>query len=95
MRWVSIKRRRTGTVPPLSRGRPSPGSTSAQIPIRIEFPFFLVTFLLGYTGRQSAMLLLGWTLAVFISVMVHELGRAVVGRLYGSPTSIVLHGMGG
>lgn len=28
------------------------------IPIRIEFPFFLVTVLLGYTGRQSAMLLL-------------------------------------
>jgi stage IV sporulation protein FB len=65
------------------------------IPVRIEFPFFLVTVLLGYTGRQSGMLLLGWTVAVFISVLVHELGHAVVGRLYGSPTSIVLHGMGG
>ena len=27
--------------------------------------------------------------------MVRELGHAVVGRLHGSPTSIVLHGMGG
>jgi stage IV sporulation protein FB len=65
------------------------------IPVRIELPFFLVTLLLGYTGGHGAMLLLGWTAAVFISIMVHELGHAVVGRLYGSPTSIVLHGMGG
>jgi Zn-dependent protease len=65
------------------------------IPVRIEFPFFLVTVLLGFAGRPSAMLLLGWTVAVFISVLVHELGHAVVGRMYGSPTSIVLHGMGG
>jgi membrane-associated protease RseP (regulator of RpoE activity) len=65
------------------------------IPVRIEFPFFLVTVLLGYNGHRSAMLLLGWTVAVFVSVMVHELGHAVVGRLFGSPTSIVLHGMGG
>ena len=66
------------------------------IPVRIEFPFFLITVLLGYTGgRRSAMFLLGWTVAVFISVMVHELGHAVVGRLYGGSTSIVLHGMGG
>ena len=65
------------------------------IPVRIELPFFLVAVLLGLTGRQSLMLLLGWTVAVFISVLVHELGHAVVGRLYGSPTSIVLHAMGG
>jgi hypothetical protein len=66
------------------------------IPVRIEFPFFLVTVLLGYTGgRRSAMFLLGWTVAVFISVTVHELGHAVVGRVYGGSTSIVLHGMGG
>jgi stage IV sporulation protein FB len=66
------------------------------IPVRIEFTFFLVTVLLGYTGgRRSAMFLLGWTVAVFISIMVHELGHAVVGRLYGGSTSIVLHGMGG
>jgi stage IV sporulation protein FB len=79
---------------------PVSGATVARfhigpIPVRIEFPFLLVTVLLGFTGRQSAMLLLGWTVAVFISVLVHELGHAVVGRLYGSPTSIVLHGMGG
>lgn len=65
------------------------------IPVRIELPFFLVAVLLGLTGRQSVLLLLGWTVAVFISILVHELGHAVVGRFYGSPTSIVLHAMGG
>lgn len=76
--------------PTLARFRIGP------IPVRIEFSFFLVTVLLGYTGgRRNAMFLLGWIVAVFISIMVHELGHAVVGRLYGGSTSIVLHGMGG
>jgi hypothetical protein len=62
------------------------------IPVRIEFPFFLVTVLLGYAGgRRSAMFLLGWTVAVFISVMIHELGHAVVGRLYDGRTRVSHH----
>jgi stage IV sporulation protein FB len=65
------------------------------IPVRIEFPFFLVTVLLGFNSHRSATLLLTWVVVVLSSVLLHELGHAVLGRAFGSPTSIVLHGMGG
>ena len=64
------------------------------IPVRVKLPFFLVIGLIGYNPHQSVALLL--TLGVaFGSVLVHELGHAIVGRAFGSPTSIVLYAFGG
>jgi hypothetical protein len=65
------------------------------IPVRIEFPFFLVAVLLGLNTHKDVMLLVAWVVVVFVSILVHELGHAIVGRAFGSETSIVLHGMGG
>jgi Zn-dependent protease len=36
-----------------------------------------------------------WTAAVFISILVHELGHAVTAKAYGWPPRITLHSMGG
>src|SRR3982751_5687104 len=39
--------------------------------------------------------MLAWILVVFVSVLVHELGHAVVGRLYGGRPEIRLGAFGG
>ena len=79
---------------------PISGATLARfrvgpIPVRVELPFFLVIGLIGYNSHQSVALLLTWLGVAFGSVLVHELGHAIVGRAFGSPTSIVLYAFGG
>ncbi len=63
------------------------------IPVRIHFFFFLMALMLG--SRSSGPLLLSWIAIVFVGVLVHELGHALVGRAYGLTPEIELHGMGG
>src|SRR5882762_3079028 len=36
-----------------------------------------------------------WVAVVFVSVLVHELGHALVGKAFGLTPEITLHGMGG
>jgi hypothetical protein len=55
MRWVSIKRRRTGTLPPLSRGATVARFHIGPISIRIEFPFFPVIWLYNQVGWMGAL----------------------------------------
>jgi stage IV sporulation protein FB len=79
---------------------PVSGATIARfhlgpIPVRVEFPFFLVIVLIGYHSHQSVTLLLTWVGVAFGSILLHELGHAIVGRAFGSPTSIVLYAFGG
>lgn len=65
-----------------------------NIPVRVHPLFWLVAFLLG--GRTINLLdILAWIVAVFISVLVHELGHALAMRYYGQRAHIVLHAMGG
>lgn len=68
-------------------------------PVSVEWFFWLTCFLLGGGLRmESARDLPGillWTIAVFFSIMVHELGHAFAGRRYGTAPIIHLHGFGG
>jgi stage IV sporulation protein FB len=65
------------------------------IPIRIHPLFWLVTVLLGYRKDVGAAELLTWVVAVFVAILIHELGHATVVRAYGFQPWITLYGMGG
>ena len=62
-------------------------------PIRIHWLFFVVAALLGLTDSLSYLLV--WIGVVFVSVLLHELGHAYVGRRYGMHPEISLYAMGG
>jgi stage IV sporulation protein FB len=64
------------------------------IPIRVH-PFFWVMSVLLGLSLGDPIALLTWVAACFASILVHELGHALVMRSYGYYPYIVLYGMGG
>ncbi|WP_428306395.1 site-2 protease family protein [Lacipirellula sp.] len=66
------------------------------IPIRVHPMFWVITIVLGVgsDGVPPAQLL-AWTVVVFVSVVVHELGHAFTQRYYGGRPWITLYGLGG
>ncbi|MEN6407562.1 MAG: site-2 protease family protein [Thermoguttaceae bacterium] len=64
------------------------------IPVRVHPVFWLITLMLGYDLGDVASVLT-WVLAVFVAILVHELGHALVMRIYGFEPWIVLYGLGG
>lgn len=69
------------------------------VPVRLHFTFLLLlVFLLfiGIGGRQSGAMTALYVLALFASVLVHELGHALVARRFGVRTlEIVMFPIGG
>jgi len=71
------------------------------IPVTVEPWFWLMAFLLGgglnkIDSRDGIVLLAVWGVIVFVSVLVHELGHAIIGRKYGGGAAhIRLWGLGG
>ncbi len=66
-----------------------------RIPIRIEPSFLFLTMMLGLSGGGGIESMVSWVVAVFIAVLVHELGHALVARAFGYAPWVSLHGMGG
>lgn len=64
------------------------------IPVRIHPFFWVIAVLLGMHS-PSAVDLLVWIAAIFVSILFHELGHATVMRAYGFSPWITLYGMGG
>jgi len=64
------------------------------IPVRIHPFFWLVALLLGYRSGDPASVLI-WVVALFLSILVHELGHAMAMRAYGFRPWITLYGLGG
>jgi len=62
-------------------------------PVQIHWTFFLVAALLGFNNDLRVLLV--WVGVVFVSVLLHEMGHAFVGRRYGMHPEILLYGMGG
>jgi Zn-dependent protease len=65
-----------------------------SIPIRIRGQFLLMVVLLGMNERDPVKLAL-WVVIVLVSITIHELGHALVGRAFGLTPRIELYGMGG
>jgi stage IV sporulation protein FB len=68
------------------------------IRVRVHPVFWLMACLLGAPYLQppyGAPYLLVWVACVFVSILVHELGHVVVGRVFGSRGDIVLYAFGG
>ncbi len=73
-----------------------------SIPVRIHPGFWLVSGILGLSVMRPSrkldnlFIFAAWVLAVLVAILVHELGHAGMGRLFGSRrVHIVLHAMGG
>jgi stage IV sporulation protein FB len=64
------------------------------IPVRIE-PFFVIVALVLGIRQQQLWLVFAFAVLVFVSILIHELGHALVYRFLGQRSAIVLHGFGG
>ncbi|MCA9051315.1 MAG: site-2 protease family protein [Planctomycetaceae bacterium] len=64
------------------------------IPVRIHPIFWLSSAWLVWDGDDPARVFVG-VLCVLVSVLVHELGHALMSRRYGYPSEIVLYFLGG
>jgi Zn-dependent protease len=67
------------------------------IPVRVTPWFWLAGVLMGYPLLQARQLnhLLVWLLCLFVSILVHEMGHALAGKLFGWPSDIILYHFGG
>lgn len=66
----------------------------ASIPVRVHPLFWVIALLLG-SGSSNPLLILIWIAAVFISILIHELGHAFAFRRFGISSRILLHFSGG
>lgn len=69
------------------------------IPVRVHPLFWVLSLLLGLPRANDLDAkmtdLVVWVVAVFIAILVHELGHALVARTRGFSPRITLYGMGG
>lgn len=68
--------------------------TVARVPVRIHPLFWLMTLMFGGSNNEISRMMI-WIGVVFTSVLVHELGHALVLRRFGQSVHIVLYGGGG
>lgn len=66
----------------------------ASIPVRVRAPFLFIALLFASNLKRPDAVAVG-AAVVFVSVLVHELGHAAIGKLFGLSPAIELHGMGG
>ena len=63
-------------------------------PVRVHPFFWLIVLFLGMSSPDVISLVV-WMVAVFVSILFHELGHAFAMRTYGLRPSITLYGFGG
>lgn len=68
------------------------------IPVRVHPFFWIVAVILGSGAigeENGGLMLLIWVFAIFVSILIHELGHAAAALLHGWKPWITLYGMGG
>jgi stage IV sporulation protein FB len=65
--------------------------------VRVSPWFWLMSVFLGWSAMNVGgfPFLLAWVGCVFVSILVHEFGHVLMGRLFGSEGHIVLYSFGG
>jgi Zn-dependent protease len=66
-------------------------------PVRVHPMFWLLTVLLGwpYMADFGIGYLAIWVVVVFVSILLHEFGHVLTGRLFGADSRVVLYTFGG
>jgi len=65
------------------------------IPVKIDSSFLFICALLAYSRLSQPIFLVEWLIVIFVSLLVHELGHALVVRSFGLSPQIMLYSMGG
>ncbi|MEM8864906.1 MAG: site-2 protease family protein [Planctomycetota bacterium] len=81
---------------PFADPSPTPADISFRLfgmPIRIHPFFWLIAVLLAPFKQPYAVLI--WAVAMLVSIVIHELGHALLQRYWGGQPRIVLYGFGG
>lgn len=66
-----------------------------SIPVRVRFPFVVLALVFSsMKGSEPKTIAIGVGM-IFLAVLVHELGHALVGKAFGLTPQIELHGLGG
>jgi stage IV sporulation protein FB len=68
-----------------------------RIPVRVHPMFWVVAAFLGWPWftHVGALALGLWIACVFFSILIHEMGHVVMGRIFGRDGHIVLYSFGG
>lgn len=65
-----------------------------RIPVRVHPSFWIVTALLNWDADRLDLVFI-WVMCLFVSVLVHELGHALIAEAFGWRSHIVLYWCGG
>lgn len=65
------------------------------VPVRVQPGFWLVSLLFGISAGEDLSFLFLWTGALFLSILVHEMGHAACVIWFGGEPAVTLHGFGG
>src|SRR5215510_154018 len=65
------------------------------IPVKIDMSFLFICAVLAYGRLSAPAFLIEWLAVIFVSILVHELGHALVVRSFGMSPQILLYSMGG
>jgi Zn-dependent protease len=83
----------------LSQQAPTPYDLRFRLfgtPIRVHPFFWLFAAVIGWSHAYEGLIFLViWVACVFVSILLHEFGHVLVGRLFGVRSHIVLQGMCG
>jgi len=66
-----------------------------RFPIKVEISFFVIAVFLGLGRSRDLTLVAEWIAVVFVSVLLHEFGHALMARAFGLKPEIRLYQMGG
>jgi stage IV sporulation protein FB len=64
------------------------------MPVRVHPLFWVLALFLGWDFGTGAVLII-WVACVFVSILVHEFGHALVARAFGANPHVLLYSFGG